>query len=153
MTTYFPAKKIIENLWIGSQGDSEDAAFMKKHDIQLIVNCSRDIPFSFKKIKGYRVPVHDSKSETETILSHWPATSVAIDEVLRRGHGVLVHCRAGMQRSAATVAAYLMYKTGASAAAAMRSIKSKKKETFYPTATFDDALEKWQRELRNRRNA
>lgn len=147
MATYFPAKEIIPNLWIGSQGDSEDAAFMKKHDIQLIINCSRDIPFSFKHIKGYRVPVHDSKSETNIIMKHWPCTGVAIDEVLRRGQGVLVHCRAGMQRSAATVAAYLMYKTGASADACMRKINKIKKETFYPTATFDKALHKYRREL------
>lgn len=152
MTSYFPAKAIIKNLWIGSQGTSEDAAFMKKHNIQLIVNCSRDIPFSFPNIEGYRVPVHDSKTEKNTILKHWPTTSVAIDEVLRRGMGVLVHCRAGMQRSAATVAAYIMYKTGASAAVAMRKIKSKKSETFYPTPTFDKALLEWQGEL-NAQNA
>ena len=151
MTTYFPAKQIIPNLWIGSQGDSEDAAFMKKHNIKLIVNCSRDIPFSFQNIEGYRVPVHDSKAETDIILKHWPTTSVAIDEVLRRGQGVLVHCRAGMQRSAATVAAYLMYKTGASPEVVMKKIKKIKTETFYPTATFDKALHKMKREL-NARN-
>ena len=151
--TYFPAKKIMENLWIGSQGDSEDAAFMKKHNIKLIINCSKDIPFSFPNIKGYRVPVHDSKSETDNIVAHWPVTCVAIDEVLRRGQGVLVHCRAGMQRSAATVAAYIMYKCRVSAAVAMRKIKGLKTETFYPAPTFDKALAKWEAELQSRKNA
>ena len=147
MTNYFPAKKIIENLWIGSQGDSEDAAFMKKHNIKLIINCSKDIPFSFPNIEGYRVPVHDSKAETDVITKHWLTTSIAIDEVLRRKQGVLVHCRAGMQRSAATVAAYIMYKTGASPEVAMQKINKIKRETFYPTPTFGKALLKWKREL------
>lgn len=145
---YFPAKEIRPGLWIGSEGDSQNPNFMRKHNIAFVVNCSKNIPF--KRVEGvdqYRIPIDDSTSNSDIILSHWPIVVRAIDSVLERGKGVLVHCRAGMQRSAATVAAYLMYKYNVSASNAMAAIKSRKNETFWPTPTFGAALKRYEKQL------
>jgi len=107
---YYPAKEIVPGLWVGSQGDSRSLDFMRRHDIRLVVNCSRNIPSRFRKgqgIKYLRVAVDDAPYEQNEMLRALPAVVPAIDEMLRAGRGVLVHCHAGMQRSAAVAAAYL----------------------------------------------
>lgn len=147
---FFPAKQIVKNLWIGSEGDSRDAAFYKHHNIRLVVNSTNNIPIRppAGDVATYRVPVDDDPSENDTMLQHLPLVVVAIDEVLRYGHGVLVHCRAGMQRSAGVVAGYLMWKRGMTADEAFEFINKKKHETFWPVPTFEKALRAWEAQLR-----
>ena len=153
MPSYYPAKQITPGLWIGSEGDSQNPAFFKKHNIGYVVNCSKTIPF--KNVPGvdqYRIPIDDNPNEGDVLLSHFPVVVRSIDAVLSRGKGVLVHCRAGMQRSAATVAAYLMYKYNLSATSAMKSINDQKQETFWPVPTFKNALLKYERQLQQFKN-
>lgn len=146
---FFPAKQIIKNLWIGSEGDSRSTAFFKAHGIRLVVNATANIPIRAPAdVKSYRVPVDDHPSENDTMLRHLPLVVVAIDDILKYGHGVLVHCRAGMQRSAAVVAAYLMWKRGMTADQVFEFINAKKHETFWPVPTFEAALRAWEDSLR-----
>lgn len=149
---YFPKQEIVPGLWIGSEADSWDAG-----DYDLVVNCTRDLPFddALNATQTYRIPIWDSPDEGETLLKHLPIAVRAIDQVLsRKDQKVLVHCRAGMQRSAATVAAYLMFKYNLTARDAMAYVRSKKNETFWPEATFANALQTWEKVLaKNNRNA
>lgn len=142
---FYPARQILPNLWIGSEGDSGNPRFMTDHDIHLVVNCSRNIPSPFaSSIQYVHVPVDDSPDENHNLLERLPAAVVAIDDALSHGLGVLVHCHAGMQRSASVVAGYLMWKQGLGADNAMRTIKTIKTETFEPRPTFTRALRDWQ---------
>ncbi len=148
---YYPAKQIAKNLWVGSEGDSSDGAFFARHRIALVVNATDGIPFRAPAgVSTYRIPVDDHPSENDTMLRHFPIVVVAMDEVLSSGQGVLVHCRAGMQRSAAVAAAYLMWKRGYTADKAMTFVNSKKHETFWPRPTFEVALRAWEAALRRR---
>lgn len=144
---YYPAKQIIKNLWIGSERDAADASFMKKHNIRLIVNATDAVPVYVRGIKVLRVPVGDSPEYQEKMGKYIPIATVAINDVLAHGHGVLVHCRAGMNRSATIVAGYLMFKKGISARDAMAFIKQKKAECFTPM-NFMGALNAWEARLR-----
>jgi protein-tyrosine phosphatase len=146
MTFFFPAKEVAPRLWVGSSADSRNKAFLKKHDIGLVVNATRTIPFSSRHILGYRVPVDDHTDENETMLEYFPITSRIIDEALKSGQGVLVHCYAGIQRSCAVAAAYLMHSTGCSAKDAMAKIQDKKSEAFQPVPTFGRALSRFGRD-------
>lgn len=147
--SFFPAKEIVPNLWIGSEGDSASTAFHRKHNIRLVVNASKNIPISAEgDVLSYRVPVDDDPGDNDVMLAHLPIVVLVIDDVLRYKHGVLVHCRAGMQRSAAVVAGYLMWKRGLTADEAFEFINSKKHETFWPVPTFEPALRRWETELR-----
>lgn len=174
---YYPAKEIIKNLWIGSEGDAGSSSFMRKHAIRLVVDVSKSIPMHFRSsIPSVRIPVDDDPDENEQIIKYWPTVVRAIDEVLKANQGVLVHCRAGMQRSAATVAAYLIWKRKMSAAEAIGYIRGIKPETFmaYPPGnkrwhrlaspnvtynglvlnpTFAPALEEWEARVKRSNSA
>lgn len=147
---FFPAKQIIKNLWIGSEGDSASPSFYEKHNIRLLINATANIPIVADpdEVRTYRIPVDDSPGENDVMLRHFPTVMLLIDETRRHGHGVLVHCRAGMQRSAAVVAAYLMWKRGMTADQAFEYINSRKPETFWPVPTFEVALRAWEKALR-----
>lgn len=143
---FYPAKQIVRNLWIGSEGDSANPGFFQRHNIRLVVNATASIPVRAPaEVQSYRIPVDDSPDENETMMRHFPTVVLLIDEVLSHGHGVLVHCRAGMQRSAAVVAAYLMWKRGLTADQAFEYINKRKPETFWPVPTFEPALRAWER--------
>lgn len=145
---FYPAKQILPNLWIGSEGDSRSGAFFKAHRIRFVVNATGTIPFKAPEdVKTYRIPVDDHPSENETMLRHFPIVVLEIDDVLNHGNGVLVHCRAGMQRSAAVVAAYVMWKTGRTMEQTLEFINRKKHETFWPVCTFENALRAWETAL------
>lgn len=146
---FFPAKEILPNLFIGSEGDSRSAAFFRKNNIRLVVNASKNIPFRAPPdVRTYRVPVDDHPSENRVMLQHLPVVVLAMDDVLRYGQGVLVHCRAGMQRSAAVVAGYIMWKHGMTTDQALDYINNLKHETFWPVPTFEAALRSWEKQLR-----
>lgn len=149
--SYFPAKEITKNLWIGSEGDSADGAFFQRHNIGLVVNATGNIPIKVPAdVQSYRVPVDDDPKENDVMLRHLPVVVLMMDDVLSHGKGVLVHCRAGMQRSAAVVAGYLMWKRGLTANKAFDYINRKKTETFWPVPTFERALRAWEDTLRRR---
>jgi len=141
MNTFFQAKEIVPGVWIGSAADARNKIFMRRHNIGLVVNASKNIPFYFKHILGYRVAVDDDPSEHETMLEFVPTAVQLIDDTVRMGRGVLVHCYAGIQRSSTVVAAYLMKTKHMTAVEAMRYIKDRKPEAFSPVPTFEHALD------------
>lgn len=114
---------------------------MKNRDIGLVVNATRTIPFTTRRILGFRVPVDDDPSENDTMLEYFPLTCRIIDDTLKSGKNVLCHCYAGIQRSCAIAAAYIIYRDTASSKKAIALVKSRKQEAFSPEPTFGKALE------------
>ena len=146
--SYYPAKRVAPNVFVGSRRDAEDRDFMRRNDIRLIVNCSRDIPMFFDRdIKSYRVPVDDDPSDAPIIARYLPIAALMINDVTRYGHNVLVHCHAGMNRSATVAAGYLMMTDGLSADQAVARIKRCKPECFQPS-NFASSLRSWETKLR-----
>lgn len=107
------ADMIIPGLFLGSQDAAEDYNFLKKHNISVVINASNHIPcfHRSKKITYIRVPVDDSLKNYD--INKMTAYLPYIIETLRFFHhtmkrNVLVHCAAGVQRSAIIVASYLV---------------------------------------------
>lgn len=134
---YYPAKEILPGLWIGSEADAKNPNFTED---AFVVNCTTDVPLPKNAAGRYHIKIWDHPSQHEELLKNLPIVVRAIDEYLARGKKVLVHCRAGMQRSAATVAAYIMYKRGYTWDEAKKFIQAKKPETFTPVPTFDKTM-------------
>jgi len=143
---FHPAKQIVQGLWIGSERDAADPAFLNKHNIRLIIKATDRVP-QYSNIKMMRVPVDDSPNSAAMMAIYIPISTIAINDMLRHGQHVLVHCRAGMNRSATVVAGYLMFNKGMTASQAMAYIKQRKPECFTPM-NFKNSLNAWERKLR-----
>ncbi|THG94445.1 hypothetical protein EW026_g7030 [Hermanssonia centrifuga] len=76
------------------------------------------------KLECYRLDILDST--TADLKPHLEATVRWIDERLRKGINVLVHCQQGVSRSAAVVIAYLIYTHNMSYDAALDLVKRKR---------------------------
>jgi predicted protein tyrosine phosphatase len=151
---FYPAKQIRPyTLWIGSKADSMNMKAAQRHHIGLVVNCTRDLPFSVPGVKRVRVPIDDMPDENPTFLKALPRAVRAIDLALSQGQGVLVHCYAGISRSASVVAAFLMARDGLTPAQAMARIRKAKPETFRPRANFLPSLLAWEGTLKTARTA
>jgi protein tyrosine/serine phosphatase len=115
---YTSADEVIDGLWIGNQASSSDIGFLKRHDIKTIINCSSHIPFidhSKHKRVAVRISVSDpgpfkpiEHPDVARMYRSMPDAVEIIRQSLAKG-GVLVHCHAGKQRSAAVIVAYLLH--------------------------------------------
>jgi protein tyrosine phosphatase len=133
--------RICDNLYIGNIDSLKDAS-----KFSVIINCTKHIPFTtIPHITYIRVPVNDTPLENENILKYVKEFNVLniIHESRLQGKNVLVHCHAGMQRSCAVVALYLIQYYKLTPERAIQIIKSKRAIAFYPEPTFQKALESY----------
>lgn len=139
------AHLIIPNLWLGNKVAANNLNFLKKNNIQVIFNCTKDVPNYFQNkqnnIKYYKLEVDDSLQKkdintmTEFLFSYVPI----LDFYVKNNIPVFVHCWAGMQRSACLVAALLIY-NNIDLPNAIVHIKTIRNVTFSPQINFIDSL-------------
>ena len=141
-----PADEVLPGLWLGSRYAALNPEYLKEKRISAVFNCTKDIPFEPVVRRQYRVPVDDNLQEAEIRnLELWSYEVVyKIMAEHRRataeGTGVLVHCAAGMQRSAASVAMYLIATRGMTTDQAIEYIRSKRPIAFRPSANFEQSI-------------
>ena len=130
------AHLIIPGLWLGNIRSARNGDFLKENNITTVFNCTKDAPFHYSVKKQYRVPVDDNLEEEEIRnLELWSYEIVyKLTKEYKEGT-VLVHCHAGMQRSAAVVAMYLIAH-GMKSDDAINFIKSKRPIAFHHSINF-----------------
>ena len=143
-----PAHEIVPGLWLGNRGAAHDLEFQRQQNITTIFNCTKDIPFKQGVApRMYRIPLDDNLEADEIRnLETW-AWEVAykISKELGTGNRTLVHCMAGMQRSAAVVAMFLMtLKKAKTAEEAINTVKRIRPIAFTPGANFGRAIKGWE---------
>lgn len=137
------ADLIIPNLWLGNIRASQDADFLYQQQIASVFNCTKDIPFHSSVHRRYRVPVEDNlEAEEIRNLELW-SFEVVYKLLLeyKRGRPILVHCAAGMQRSAAVVAMFLIANRGMKHEEAIEYIRQRRPIAFYRQANFLKAIQ------------
>ena len=146
--------QICPGLFLGGEESALDVRLHQKLSLALVVNCSNHIPFS-KSANGrichyVKVPVEDNLrvKEVNKMAKLLPSTIAKIHDTLADGKSVLVHCRLGRQRSAAVVAAYLMYRDGMTPENAMQMVKELQPDAFQPFPNFSSALVEYHTHLR-----
>lgn len=150
-----PYTKIISKLYLGNYQAAKDPDFFKEKKIKAVLNCTKDIPNHFackKDIEYMRIPVDDSLRETDfkKMYEFFPVIVEFIHKhVVLQKQNILVHCYAGRQRSAISVAAYLVAKMGMTPADACKYIMDKRKEAFHfgLSLNFEDSLNKYYKDL------
>ena len=141
-----PADEVVPGLWLGNRVAAADTTFLQAKKIKTVFNCTKDLPFEKSVPRQYRVPVDDSLQEPDIRnLELWSYEIVyKISSELRRaqkeGEAVLVHCAAGMQRSAASVAMFLIATQNMTTDQAIAFIKSKRPIAFHHSANFEKSM-------------
>ena len=134
------ANEIIPNLWLGNRNAPRETENLIKNNIKLIINCSKDIMYDIDpNIEVIRLPIHDmNSSESNEILANKiNYLTYIINVYLNNNIGVLVHCYAGVQRSATVVLCYLLKYKHMSLDMAKAIMKEKRTIVFFPYPTFD----------------
>ena len=141
--------EVIPRLYLGDAHDARDVDGIIDKDIYCVVNCTRiDVGFAEalpKNIARVRLPVDDDENRDHD-FDLFIALPYAVNRIwvhICLGHGVLVHCAMGRQRSACTVAAYLIWKHGMTVEEAIKFVRSKKRDAFFPHVNFIRTLQLW----------
>ena len=138
MDTAEDATEILPNLWLGNVRASMDQEFIRKKGIQVVFNCTKNLPFCHLIPVKYRVAVDDNLEEDEIRnMQLWSSeiTFKMLSEYTS-GKPILVHCMAGMQRSAASLAMMLIVYKNIHAQQAMKIIKDRRNIAFLPSPNF-----------------
>ncbi|KAL0576450.1 tyrosine protein phosphatase yvh1 [Marasmius crinis-equi] len=99
--------EIIPGLWIGNLPSALDHETLQANKIFSILSAMRGKVSIHETFIKHQILLDDT--EEADILQHFLPSISFIQAELNKGRGVLVHCQAGMSRSVAIVAAYLMY--------------------------------------------
>ena len=136
------AHEIVPGIWLGNQRAALNDTWLKDKHISVVFNASKNIPFSTTIKKQYRIPVDDNLQPEEirnmTLWSH-----EAVYKILKEhneNNQILVHCAAGMQRSAALVAMLLIATRGYSWHQAINYIQGIRQIAFRPAANFKESI-------------
>ncbi len=143
------ANEIIPRLWLGNVRASRDENFIRSKNIQVVFNCTKNFEFSPKIPIKYRIPIDDNLMEDEIRNMELWSNEIAfkiMSEYLD-GKTILVHCAAGIQRSAASVAFFLIAFLRLRALDAMKMIKEKRPIAFTPRANFGRAIDYFDRKF------
>lgn len=129
--------EIIPGLFIGNMHSAKDANFFKNKNIGAVLNCTPDVPHYFAHESGFveymRLTVNDSLKEVDfQKMSRYLPDGIAfihknldIDK-----NNILVHCHAGIQRSAAMVVGYLMATKNMTLPDALKLVRRQRPITF-----------------------
>jgi len=151
------ATLILPRLWLGNKVAALDDDFLMDKNISVVFNCTKDLPFSKLPLKKYRVPVDDNlqASEIKNMTDWSPEIVYKVLNEYNKGETLLIHCYAGMQRSAAVMAMALIVMKRKSSEETIEFIREKRPIAFFPQANFGRSIVSFekhlQRELGERR--
>ncbi|KAG6856937.1 hypothetical protein H0H87_011923 [Tephrocybe sp. NHM501043] len=114
--------EVSPGLWIGDLASALDVEKLKTHGIYSILSAMRGRLTIKETFIKHQVLLDDT--EDTDILQHLLPSIHFIEAELNKGRGVLVHCHAGVSRSATVVAAYLMYSKNLDRETALEMIRN-----------------------------
>jgi protein-tyrosine phosphatase len=149
------ADEIYPRIWLGNRRAAMDDDFLQTHNIETVINCSKELPFHPYPRNRYRLPVTDNLLPTE--IQHmgdwaWETMQYMLREY-NLGRTILVHCRAGMQRSASVCAMFLMLHDGMTFDQAFAHLRQRRPIVFRPMINFKSAILRFEAELQQQRRA
>jgi len=110
------AAEIVEGIWLGDASDAMDIDTMNKHGINSVANCAEKhtltcaeyYPFDW----NYLGIECEDKATYDILGKHLDEFTAFMDKCVGEKKKVLVHCAAGINRSATLLIAYLVRRRG-----------------------------------------
>lgn len=139
--------RILPFLYLGSQHDANNKQLLQDYNVTYELNVSLSCPKpDFMQDSHFmRIPVNDNFSEK--LLPYFNEAFNFIDKVREGGGCVLVHCLAGISRSATVAIAYVMKHLRLSFEEAYMYVKNRR-PTISPNINFVGQLAELDRQLR-----
>ncbi|XP_051579699.1 dual specificity protein phosphatase 8-like [Myxocyprinus asiaticus] len=138
--------RILPHLYLGSQRDVLNKELMAQNGITYVLNASNTCPKPdfISENHFLRIPVNDSYCEK--LLPWLEKTNEFIDKAKVSNCSVIVHCLAGISRSATIAIAYIMKTMGLSSDDAYRFVKDRR-PSISPNFNFLGQLLEFERAL------
>lgn len=114
---------IYNGIYLGSIDDAFSKDFMYSRPTA-VLNCAKEVPQSPYATKYLHLPLNDATGEK--ISPYFEIANKFIDSQLKKGTRVLVHCYAGISRSASIVIGYLINRYGMTFSDAYSYVKDKR---------------------------
>ena len=137
--------EILEYLFLGSEEHSANEKVLTDNGIKLILNVATGCKNYFEDKFVYKNLSILDNCESDIIEIFNEAISF-INAARVNGEKVLVHCQAGISRSATICAAYLMKTYGLTVSQALEKLREKRK-VIAPNFSFMVQLERYDQEL------
>lgn len=139
--------RILPHLYLGSQKDVLNKDLMTQNGISYVLNASNSCPKPdfICESRFMRIPINDNYCEK---LLPWLDKSIEfIDKAKLSSCQVIVHCLAGISRSATIAIAYIMKTMGMSSDDAYRFVKDRR-PSISPNFNFLGQLLEYERSLK-----
>ncbi|CAG2112065.1 unnamed protein product [Medioppia subpectinata] len=138
--------RILPFLYLGSQQDALNKDTLRDHNIQYELNVSTSCPKPefIPDSHFLRIAVNDNYNEN--LLEYFPKAFSFLDKVRESGGCAIVHCLAGISRSATVAISYVMRHLCMSSDDAYRYVKSKR-ATISPNFNFLGQLLEYEKQL------
>uniref|UniRef100_A0A8D0AZA5 Dual specificity protein phosphatase 10 n=1 Tax=Salvator merianae TaxID=96440 RepID=A0A8D0AZA5_SALMN len=140
---------ILPFLFLGNEQDAQDLEKMQRLNIGYIINVTTHLPlYHYEKgLFNYkRLPATDSNKQN--LRQYFEEAFEFIEEAHQCGKGLLIHCQAGVSRSATIVIAYLMKHTRMTMTDAYKFVKGKR-PIISPNLNFMGQLLEFEEDLNN----
>eukprot|EP00040_Diaphanoeca_grandis_P041763 m.263454 g.263454 ORF g.263454 m.263454 type:complete len:362 (+) comp50535_c0_seq1:310-1395(+) len=141
------ASQVTDHVFIGSRKDACNKELLNRLGINAIVNATKDCPHHFEddnSFNYFRVPVKDTWNQD--LPSHFPDCFKFIDRMRSSGNKILIHCTAGISRSATLTIAYIMFSERQALSSAYTFVKSKR-PAISPNLDFMGELQQYEKTL------
>ncbi|CAM2116875.1 unnamed protein product [Caretta caretta] len=118
---------ILPFLFLGNERDAQDLERMLSLNVGHVLNVTTHLPLYHAQsghLRYKRLPATDNSRQD--LRQYFEEAFEFIEEAHQRGKGVLIHCQAGVSRSATIVIAYLMKHTLMTMSDAYKYVKGKR---------------------------
>lgn len=117
--------KIIDGLWLGDMAGAYNKITLKKNGITHILTVADGIAPKYPSLFIYKI-IRILDSPQANLKQHFQTCIAFIKDSISHGGIVLVHCFAGVSRSATIVIAYLMQEHGMTYNEALNYVKKQR---------------------------
>lgn len=117
--------EVFPGIWISGDDAAQTAGFLEQNGITFVLNMAREIKYDpcHPDVNFYKVGIEDGAL---TKCDVYPKVAELIDEQIKSGKKVLIHCAAGISRSVTAVISYKMLYCGMKFSEALEAIIEKR---------------------------